>query len=50
MMDECYDCKWANEYLLAHWYPHFDPTCLKGESMNQKDKCKHFEQIGRLSR
>ena len=50
MMSECFDCRWANEYLLAYWYPYFKPSCLKGEAMDKKGKCECFEQIGRLSR
>ena len=46
----CQDCRFADEYLLPYWYPHFNPTCLKKHNMKNKEECKDFEQIGRLSR
>ena len=46
----CQDCQYADEYLLPYWYPHYDPTCLKGHSMNGKLECEDFKLIGRLSR
>ena len=50
MIEDCYNCKHANQYLLPYWYPHFAPTCLKGHCMNCEDTCEDFELIGRLSR
>ena len=50
MISQCYDCKYANEYLLQYWYPYYSPSCLKGNPMYTKVTCKDFELIGRQSR
>jgi hypothetical protein len=50
MLNECHNCKFADEYLCWWWYPHFNPTCVKGLMMNKEDECEEFRQIGRLSR
>lgn len=50
MINECYDCQYADEYLAWWWYPHYPPTCLKKNCMNVKTECKDFELIGRRSR
>ena len=50
MIEQCYECKWANEYLLLFWYPLVNPTCLKGLPMYTDDECGDFELIGRRSR
>lgn len=47
----CESCRFANEYIAWWWYPHFDPSCLKGHGIfEQKEECGDYEQIGRLSR
>lgn len=50
MIEECYDCKYANEYLAWWWFRICDPTCLKGLPMNTEYECKKFIKIGRGSR
>ena len=50
MIEECYECRYANEYLAWWWFRICDPTCLKGLPMNVKTECKDFKQIGRRSR
>ena len=50
MISQCYDCKFADEYLAWWWYPYMDPTCMKGHGMNSNENCLDFEQVGRLSR
>ncbi|MBQ2654049.1 MAG: hypothetical protein IJF83_10875 [Methanobrevibacter sp.] len=47
----CQDCRYADEYLCWWWYPHYQPTCLKGLAIyKERCACEMFEQIGRLSR
>ena len=50
MIEECYECRYATEYLAWWWFPYFDPTCLKGLEMDKEEECGCYEQIGRLSR
>ena len=47
----CSACAFANEYVAYWWFPYFDPSCSKGHSCNpNKDACRDFKMIGRLSR
>lgn len=50
MIEECYDCKYANEYLAWWWFRLYNPTCMLGNPMNVKGECKDFRLIGRNSR
>lgn len=49
-LNECYNCKYANEYLLTYWYPRFNPTCSLGHQMDTDNECRDFQLIGRGSR
>ena len=50
MIDQCYNCCFADEYLAWWWYRICDPTCSKGEQMYIDENCSLYEQIGRGSR
>ena len=50
MIEECYDCKYADEYLAWWWFRIYNPTCMLGNQMNVKEECKDFQLIGRNSR
>lgn len=50
MINQCYDCVFACEYLLPYWFPYFDPTCCLGNPMHIKKECFDFKRIGRESR
>ena len=50
MINQCYECKYANEYLLPYWFPKYPPTCELGEPMHTNHKCENYQLIGRQSR
>lgn len=49
-LSDCYNCKYADEYMAYWWYPKYDPSCSLGNQMDIDNECECFEQIGRLSR
>ena len=50
MIDECYECRYANEYIAWWYFPYFDPTCSLGLPMGIDEECECFKRIGRRSR
>ena len=50
-LQQCQNCKHANEYIPLWAYPHADPRCsIHHKRIAPDDSCEDFELIGRLSR
>jgi hypothetical protein len=50
-LQQCQNCKHANEYIPLWAYPHADPRCsVHHRRISPDDSCDDFELIGRLSR
>ena len=50
-IDQCSNCKHADEYIPLWVYPYGDPRCsVHHRSILPGDSCDDFELIGRLSR
>ena len=50
-IDQCSNCKHADEYIPLWIYPYGDPRCsVHHRNICPDDSCEDFELIGRLSR
>ena len=50
-IDQCSNCKHADEYIPLWIYPYGDPRCsVHHMNICPDDSCEDFELIGRLSR